>query len=167
MNSLSIKDVASYDFNLLGSEVELVVHHASNSKIRSTVIRLLPPVATNASEKAPEPVAATVTPAIQVPATTTPKPAKKRNSSSRLRRRKGALSGRPYIQHEERLRTNGVPVMSKLKEEEVKLIRELWPLALEECTSKRQAEFRLAEMFEVSAANIHQIVNGLTWKHLL
>lgn len=167
MNNFQISDVTSYDFNLLGkSEVELVVRQANTL----TTIRLLPvasdkpifmgtpaPQITAQPADQPEPQPQT-RPLALVEAKTT---AKRRHS-----KKAKPGSDRPYLINYDRQRTNGTPFASKLTEDEVKMIRELWPLALEESPSRRQAHLKLSQMFEISAAAIDSIVSRKTWQHV-
>lgn len=165
MNNFQISDVLSYDFNLLGkSEVELVVRQANTL----TTIRLLP-VATDKpiymGTPAPEPMAqpaAEPAPAPKPLSLVEAKPAAKRRRSKKSK----PGSDRPYLINYDRKRNNGTPFASKLNEDEVKMIRELWPLSIEESPSRRQALLKLAQMFEISSAAIDCIVSRKTWQHV-
>lgn len=167
MNNFQISDVTSYDFNLLGkSEVELVVRQANTL----TTIRLLPV----ASDKpifmgtpAPQP---TAQPAAQPEPQPQSRPLTLVEAKSTVKRKRSKKakpgSDRPYLINYDRKRLNGTPFASKLNEDEVKMIRELWPLALEESPSRRQAHLKLSQMFEISAAAIDCIVSRKTWQHV-
>lgn len=171
MNSLKISDVTSYDFNLLGTGVELIVRQATGS----TTIHLLPahkdqPIVDLANQYTvtalPAEPPITATPVVTaVPKTST------RSTPKRCRRtlrKPGGASRTRSFQAQGALRqSDGAPVATKLQEREVRMIRELWPDALKGASSKRQALIQLGEMFDISAANIDQIITNRTWKHIL
>lgn len=164
MNSLKISDVTSYDFNLLGTGVELIVRQATGS----TTIHLLP-------AHKDQPITVTAIPA-EPPANVTPTVTAIPNTSTRstpkCRRRKlrkpgGASRSRSFQAQGTLRQSDGTPVATKLQEREVRMIRELWPDSLKGASSKRQALIQLGEMFDISAANIDQIITNRTWKHIL
>lgn len=163
MNNLQISDVTNYDFKLIGSnELELVVHQVN----ASTTIHLFP-----ARKEAP--VAPVPTPVSTVDSTPTSKPlppvrrttVKRTKKNARSRKPSSPGADREYI-IQDRVSTLGRPVATKLTENEVRMIRELWPAALDDSPSKRQALLQLADMFDISAANIEQIIERRTWKHI-
>lgn len=163
MNSLQISDVTNYDFKLLGNQVELVVHQVNFS----TVIHLLP-----ARQEAPIPMgptpaaASTPTPESHALPAASKSTIKRRRKRSKAAKSSSRSSSRPLVVRSGRLGGNGKPIASKLTETEVRMIRELWPAALDEAPSKRQALLQLGEMFDISAANIDQIVRRNTWKNV-
>lgn len=157
MNSLfKIPNVTGYDFNLLGAEVELVVHQASGS----TTIQLLPAVEDKPIPMGPAPAA---NPDPSPVITLLPVKYKPR---SKKRRRNTHKESRPYLLNYSNPRSNGTPTMTKLKEQEVREIRELWPTVLAESPSQNQALKGLAQIYNVSPTTINMIINGQTWKHV-
>lgn len=149
MNSLfNIPNVTGYDFNLLGGTVELIVHQSTSF----TTIRLLP-----ADKDKPITTPLAAVPDVQLQ----PKPAVRRRKA---RRAKAITPSRPFIYAHQR--SNGTRVVTKLSENEVREIRELWPTVLEESQSQNDAKKKLAQLFNISASNIGAIINRTTWTHV-
>lgn len=57
-------------------------------------------------------------------------------------------------------------VYSKLTEDQVREIKELYPSVLAEVGYKVRANKKLAELYNCHPTNIYSIVTGLTWKHV-
>lgn len=158
MNSLfKIPNVTGYDFNLLGAEVELVVHQASGS----TTIHLMPAV-----QDKPIPMGPLSTATTDVPPIVTFLPVKPARTKPKVRSRKRKTETRPYQLHYSNPRSNGTPTMTKLTEQEVREIRELWPTVQAESPSQNQALKKLAQIYKVSPTTINLVVQRQTWKHV-